>query len=466
MTLWTYNTLTRKTEEFIPLNGKEVKVYVCGLTVYDHMHIGHARTYIAFDAILRYLKYKGYNVRYVQNITDIDDKIIKKAKERNVDPLILSAEYAQKSAEDMRTLGLLEADAYPKVSENIDGIISAVEDLVKNGCAYVIDGDVYFNVSMFPEYGRLSNQDTEGLTKHRIEPNPKKKTSLDFVLWKKVPVGELGFQSPWGFGRPGWHIECSALARKYLGDRIDIHGGALDLIFPHHENEIAQSESLTGKKPYVKYWMHTGFLQSSGEKMSKSLGNIVSIRDYAKGNDLSAYRLFVLQTHYRSPIDYSGENVSAAENSLEKLRTYRKELEYAIGKAKDTGEDKAEAISKELRAAFEKGMDDDYNTTRAFAAVYDAVRRTNPLLFESSESKSSLKAAATVFDGITGVFGLDLSVKTEAFTDDEKQLIDERNAHRKNKNYSEADRLRKLLLEKGIKLNDKGDGTTVAERTN
>lgn len=465
MTLWTYNTLSRKTEEFIPLNGKDVLVYICGLTVYDHMHIGHARTYIAFDAILRYLKYRGYNVRYVQNITDIDDKIIKRAKERGIDPLALSADYAQKAAEDRRALGLLEADAYPRVSENIHEIISAIEELVKKGYAYAADGDIYYDVSTFPEYGRLSNQDTEALTKHRIEPNPKKKTSLDFALWKKVPVGELGYNSPWGFGRPGWHIECSALAKKFLGDRIDIHGGALDLIFPHHENEIAQSESLTGKKPFVKYWMHTGFLQSSGEKMSKSLGNIVSISEYAKAHDLSAFRLFVLQTHYRSPIDYGQENVSAAENALEKLRTYRKELEYAIGKAKDVGDSKAGDISKELREAFEKEMDSDYNTTRAFAVIYDAVRRINPLLFESSESKSSLKAAAAVFDELMGVFGLDLSVKAEEFTVEEKRLIDERNTHRKNKNFPEADRIRKLLLEKGIKLNDKGDGTTVAERT-
>lgn len=464
MALQTYNTLTRKTEEFIPFNGKGVNVYICGLTVYDYMHIGHARTYIAFDAILRYLKYRGYKVRYVQNITDIDDKIIKRAKERSVDPLALSCEYALKSAEDRKTLGLLEADAYPKVSENMEEIIRAIEELVRKGCAYVIDGDVFFDVSRFPGYGGLSNQDTEALTNHRIEPNPKKKTPLDFALWKKVPAGETGYDSPWGYGRPGWHIECSALARKFLGEQIDIHGGALDLIFPHHENEIAQSESLTGRKPYVKYWMHTGFLQSSGEKMSKSLGNIVSIRDYVKGHDLQAFRLFVLLTHYRSPIDYSAENVSAAENSLEKLRTYRKELTYAIEKADGAGENKAEEISKELHAAFIKEMDEDYNTTRAFAAVYDAVRRINPLLFVSSESKSSLQNAARVFDEIMAVFGLDLSVKAESFTDEEKRLIDERNAHRRNRNFPEADRLRRVLLEKGIKLSDKGDGTTVAER--
>ena len=464
MALRTYNTLSREIEEFKPLSGSEVKVYICGLTVYDYMHIGHARTYIAFDAILRYLKCKGYSVRYVQNITDIDDKIIKRAKERGIDPLALSSDYARKSAEDRRDLGLLEADSYPKVSENISEIISAIEELIKKGYAYVIDGDVYFNVSEFSEYGRLSNQQTDALTKHRIEPNPKKKTPLDFSLWKHADISEMGFQSPWGYGRPGWHIECSVMARKYLGDRLDIHGGALDLIFPHHENEIAQSESLTGKKPFVRYWMHTGFLQSSGEKMSKSLGNIVSLREFSKEHSLQAYRLFVLKTHYRSPIDYSTENVSAAENALEKLCNYRKELEYAIGKAGDSGETNTSNISKELLVAFEKEMDDDYNTPRALAAIFEAVRRINPLLFESRESKTSLREALRIFDKIMNVFGLDLSAKTDSFTVEEKKLIAERNTHRKNKNWAEADRLRKILLEKGVKLNDKGDGTTVAER--
>ena len=464
MALRTYNTLSREIEEFKPLSGNDVKVYICGLTVYDHMHIGHARTYIAFDAILRYLRYKGYSVRYVQNVTDIDDKIIKRAKERGVDPITLSSEYALKSREDQRSLGLLEADAYPKVSESIKDIISAIEILIKKDCAYVSDGSVYFDVSKFPEYGRLSNQDTEKLDKHRIEPDPNKRTPLDFSLWKRTPAGEVSYESPWGPGRPGWHIECSVMARKYLGDQLDIHGGALDLIFPHHENEIAQSECLTGKKPYVRYWMHTGFLQSSGEKMSKSLGNIISIREFSREHSMQAFRLFILKTHYRSPIDYSAENVSAAENALEKLCNYRKELEYAIGKAEDGGETQSSDISKELLESFRKEMDDDYNTPRALAAVYEAVRRINPLLFESNESKTSFREALKIFDELMHVFGLDLSAKTDYFTEVEKKLIDERNTHRKNKNWTEADRLRKLLLEKGIKLNAKGDGTTVAER--
>jgi cysteinyl-tRNA synthetase len=464
MALRTYNTLTREIEEFKPLNGREVKVYICGLTVYDHMHIGHARTYIAFDVILRYLKYKGYNVRYVQNITDIDDKIIKRAKERNMDPITLSAEYALKSREDQRSLGLLEADAYPKVSESIPEIISAIETLIKKGYAYVSDGSVYFDVSKFPDYGRLSNQDTEQLNKHRIEPNPHKRTLLDFSLWKKTPAGEVSYESPWGKGRPGWHIECSVMARKYLGDQLDIHGGALDLIFPHHENEIAQSECLTGKKPYVKYWMHTGFLQSSGEKMSKSLGNIVSIREFSREHNLQAFRLFVLQTHYRSPVDYSVENVRSLENALEKLCTCRKELEYAIGKAGELGETNVSGISKELLASFESEMDDDYNTSRALAVLFEAVRRINPLLFESRESKESLADALKAFDVIANVLGMELSSKTDSFTKEEKDLIEERNTYRKAKNWSEADRIRKVLLEKGIKLNDKCDGTTVAER--
>ena len=298
MALRVYNTLTRQIEEFKPIKDGELNVYICGLTVYDHMHIGHARTYIAFDVILRYLRHKGYKVKYVQNVTDIDDKIIKRAAERGVDPMDLSREYAAKCLEDQKRLGLAAADVYPKVSENIGEIIKAIETLIEKGFAYVAEGSVYFELSKFPDYGRLSNQDLEQLNKHRIEPNPDKRTPLDFSLWKEAQEGEIGYQSPWSYGRPGWHIECSVLARKYLGDQLDIHGGALDLIFPHHENEIAQSESLTGKKPFVRYWMHTGFLQSSGEKMSKSLGNIVSIRDFAEKFDLQAYRLFVLQTHY------------------------------------------------------------------------------------------------------------------------------------------------------------------------
>jgi cysteinyl-tRNA synthetase len=464
MALRTYNTLTRKIEEFKPLSGREVKVYICGLTVYDNMHIGHARTYIAFDAILRYLRYKGYSIRYVQNITDIDDKIIMRAKERGVDPMTLSAEYALRSYEDQRSLGLLEADSYPRVSGNINDIILAIESLIRKGYAYVSESSVYFNVSKFPEYGRLSNQDTEKLDKQRIEPNPDKKTPLDFSLWKGSSADDLSFESPWGRGRPGWHIECSVMARKHLGDQLDIHGGALDLIFPHHENEIAQSECLTGKKPYVKYWMHTGFLQSSGEKMSKSLGNIISIRDYSKEHNLSAFRLFILKTHYRSPIDYSEENVSASENAFQKLCDYRKELEYAIGKSGDNGETRSADISKELIHAFEKEMDEDYNTPRALAAIFESVRRINPILFEGNESKGSLRDALRVFDELMNVLGLVVKTKTDLFTDDEKKLIDERSAHRKNKNWAEADKLRRLLLEKGIKLKDKGDGTTSAQR--
>ena len=464
MALRTYNTLSREIEEFKPLSGNDVKVYICGLTVYDHMHIGHARTYIAFDAILRYLRYKGYSVSYVQNVTDIDDKIIKRAKERGVDPMSLSSEYASKSLEDQRSLGLLEADEYPKVSENIKEIVLAIETLIRKDYAYVSDGSVYFNVSKFPEYGRLSNQDTEKLDKHRIEPDPNKRTPLDFSLWKSSSADDLSYESPWGPGRPGWHIECSVMARKYLGDQLDIHGGALDLIFPHHENEIAQSECLTGKTPYVRYWMHTGFLRSSGEKMSKSLGNIISIRDFSKEHDLQAFRLFILKTHYRSPIDYSAENVSAAENAFEKLCNYRKELVYAIGNMRDSGETQSSEISKELLESFKKEMDDDYNTPRALASIFEAVRRINPLLFEGRESKRSLQEALRVFDELLDVLGLDVTVKAGFFSDEENRLIDERNMHRKNKNWAEADRLRKLLLEKGIKLNDKGDGTTVAER--
>jgi len=465
MALRVYNTLSRTVEDFTPIKKGEVSVYICGLTTYDFMHIGHARTYIAFDSILRYLKYRGFDVKYLQNLTDIDDKIIKRAKEKGVDPLELSKEFSEKSLEDQESLGLLLADKYPKVSEHVKEIISAVEKLVEKKSAYVAGGNVYFSVLDFPNYGKLSNQNIEQLNQHRIDPDPNKKSPLDFALWKSVPEGELGFESPWGYGRPGWHMECSVMSTKYLGEQFDIHGGALDLIFPHHENEIAQSESLTGEKPFVKYWLHTGFLQSSGEKMSKSLGNILPVREFLEKYSAEAFRLFVLQTHYRSPIDYSTENVVQAEAAVKRLKTFRKNLELASLDASGKGSEILKA-SEKLSQDFTSAMDDDFNTPRAIGALFDAVRKTNTLLDDKKESKDSLKKMIVVFDELTSVLGFDFTPKEKEQVPPEiTKLVDERNKARAEKNWSEADKIRDLLRERGYNITDQSDGTTLVEKS-
>ncbi|MFH1125856.1 MAG: cysteine--tRNA ligase [Candidatus Altiarchaeota archaeon] len=464
MAIRVYNTLSRRLEEFKPLKEGHVGVYVCGLTVYDYMHIGHARTYLAFDVILRYLKYRGYSVRYVQNVTDIDDKIIKRAKERDVSPIELSKEYAEKSFEDQEKLGLLKADAYPRVSENISEIIKAIQTLLEKGYAYVVDGSVYFDVLTLRDYGKLSNQDKEQLKKHRIEPDSRKKSPLDFALWKSSQKDSLGFNSPWGFGRPGWHIECSVMSRNHLGRQFDIHGGALDLIFPHHENEIAQSESLNGGKPFVRYWLHTGFLYSSGEKMSKSLGNIVSVREFLKDHSPESLRLFIMQTHYRSPIDYSVEQILSAEKAVERLRMFRRDVKLAMARAGDKGGHLAGEASDELLKKFIECMDDDFDTPGSVAAIFDAVRKINQLLSEGSESASSLNHSLSVFDELLSVLGLKLSEETDNLSPEEKGLVAERNSHRARKNWTEADRIRSILLKRGIRLLDKKDGSTLVVR--
>jgi len=317
-------------------------------------------------------------------------------------------------------------------------------------------------VSTQPGYGSLSHQDTEELNQHRIEPDPGKRNPLDFSLWKKSAVGELGFDSPWGRGRPGWHIECTVMSQRHLGDQLDIHGGALDLIFPHHENEIAQSESLTGKRPFVRYWLHTGFLNSSGEKMSKSLGNIIAVREFLKTYSPEAFRLFIQQTHYRSPVDYSSENVGNAGKAVERLRTFMTELDAASKRASGTGRESEEAALR-LREDFTREMDDDFNTPKAVAAVFDAVKRVNTVVAGGKDSGDSLSKAKAVFDEVLGVLGFKFASEVE-LSGQEKSLVDERNRQRAAKNWAEADRLRNLLLAGGIKLKDRTDGTTAVER--
>lgn len=463
MRLKVYNTRTKHVEPFTPLNEGKVGMYVCGMTVYDDMHIGHARTYVAFDVIHRYLRYRGYDVTYVQNVTDVDDKIINRARERDVHPHELAATYTKRSREDQQALGILPADTYPTVTDHIGDIVAAVEKLVEKGHAYDVDGDVYFDIATAKNYGILSNQDLDKINTRRLEANPKKRNPSDFVLWKKVDEGEYGFQSPWGYGRPGWHIECSVMSQKYLGDEFDIHGGARDLIFPHHDNEVAQSEALTGKSPFVRYWLHTGFLESKGEKMSKSLGNILPVREFLKKYDANVFRLFILQTRYTSPIDYSEEKITATQASLEKLATFRNELTTALKADEGGTEDTLVVLAKKLRKDFVSFMDADFDSTNALAALYDFVREANLLLKKDDNSKESLQEALETFNEITGVFGLSFAEEdTYIATEEEQTLIEQRKQFRAEKNWAEADRIRAIFEEKGLQLIDKEGKTIVA----
>ncbi|MFA5105788.1 MAG: cysteine--tRNA ligase [Candidatus Micrarchaeia archaeon] len=377
-----YNSLTKKIEEFAPGNPPKVSMYVCGVTVYDFCHLGHARTYAAFDTIRRHLQKSGYEVEFVQNVTDVDDKIIKRAKEKGVDPLGLAAEFDRNSREDFARLGIENAGVYPKVTENIKEIIEFIGKIVESGNAYANDTGVYFEIGKFRDYGKLSGQDLELIKRGaRIEVDESKKDPADFALWKKTGEGELGWDSPWGRGRPGWHIECSTMSKKHIHGTIDIHGGARDLIFPHHENEIAQSESYDGQK-FVKYWLHTGFLTVNGEKMAKSLGNFVTIRDaLAKFNqNAGLIRWFFAQTHYRSPIDYSEEEVKKSEVALKRTLDSIEEMDYFVnqkqGKEKVRDEEtrkRAEALKAEIK----EKMDNDFDTPGAIATFNDLLRLAN-----------------------------------------------------------------------------------------
>ncbi|HHH80048.1 MAG TPA: cysteine--tRNA ligase [Thermoplasmatales archaeon] len=388
MTLRIYNTLTRKKEVFTPVEKGKVKMYVCGMTVYSDAHIGHARTYLAFDVVRRYLEYKGFDVFYVQNITDVDDKIIAAANRRGEDPLEYSRRYTERCLEALDALGIRRADLYPKASETIPDMIKMIERIIEKGYGYVADGDVYFSVERFPEYGKLSNQRIEELEAGaRIEPGEKKRNPLDFALWKKAKPGEPWWDSPWGKGRPGWHIECSTMSSKYLGLPFDIHGGGMDLKFPHHENEIAQAEAATGK-PFARYWMHVGLLTVNGEKMSKSLGNIINIKDLLERWDAEVIRFFFVQNHYRSPPDFSEKALQDAEKSLERIHRLKERLKNLSERKKNgsKGDEKGFLSSIEgFKEKFELAMDDDFNTPRALGIIFDFIGKTNKFLEETEE---------------------------------------------------------------------------------
>jgi len=455
-----YNSLTNKKENFIPLSNGEVKIYSCGPTVYNYFHIGNARPFIFFDVVRQYLQYVGYNVKFIQNFTDVDDKIIKRANEEETDAKTLAEKYIDEYYKDADALGIKRADIHPRVSENIDAIISLIQTLIKKGMAYEKDGNVYYRVSSFSDYGKLSKQDIDDLEAgSRVEVSEEKEDPLDFALWKKKKEGEIYWDSPFGQGRPGWHIECSAMALTYLGEQIDIHGGGADLIFPHHENEIAQSEGATGKQ-FAKYWMHNGYINIDNKKMSKSLGNFFTVRDIAQEFDLSAVRFFILSAHYRNPINFSRDLIKAAQNSLERIYNAKENLRYLISLQKNNEcEDTAEFINNlnNYKQQFCNAMNDDFNTADAIAAIFELIRFIN-INVDENTCKEKLTAAQSLLNELTDVLGIANKNEQELLDKDIEELIEKRRIARKNKDFALADKIRDELKAKNILLEDTREG--------
>ncbi|WP_047154533.1 cysteine--tRNA ligase [Aneurinibacillus tyrosinisolvens] len=459
-----YNTLTRKKEEMMTLEPGKVKMYVCGPTVYNFIHIGNARPPIVFDVVRRYLSYRGYEVTYVQNFTDIDDKIIKKAEELGQAVDQVAGQFIQAFKEDVRALGVKEADVHPKVTEHIPEIISFIKALIEKGHAYAAGGDVYFRTASFPAYGKLSHQNVEDLQAGaRIEVNEKKENPLDFVLWKGAKPGEISWDSPWGEGRPGWHIECSAMSMKYLGETFDIHGGGHDLTFPHHENEIAQTECYTGH-PMATYWMHNGYINIENEKMSKSVGNVILVKNLCQDYAPRIIRFFMLSGHYRNPINFSDELLRQAANSIERIDTAVRNLKHRFLAANDatvTEEEYKELES--YRTRFIEEMDNDFNTADGLTILFDMVRGANQLLAADKVKKRLLEAYLSLFTELGGVLGIAFGEGDERNSSgpsDEEidALIAERVNARKEKNFARADGIRNQLQEAGIVLEDTPQG--------
>lgn len=457
-----FNTLTRKKEELVPLNEGEFKIYACGPTVYNYIHIGNARPLCVFDVLRRYLEYMGNKVTFVQNFTDIDDKIIRRANEEGVTYKDISEKYIKEFWVDAKGMNIREATVHPKATENIDEIIEIVSALIEKGYAYAVNGDVYFSTKKFKEYGKLSHQPLEELEAGaRINIGEVKKDPMDFALWKAAKPGEPYWESPWGHGRPGWHIECSAMVRRYLGKTIDIHCGGQDLIFPHHENEIAQSECCNGV-PFARYWMHNGFITVDKVKMSKSLGNFFTVRDVAEQFGYEPIRFLMLSCQYRSPINYSFDAIEQCKASLERMYTCRNNLDFALKNAVDeAGPDDGEIMTliDRRRNEFVDAMEDDLNTADAIGVIFELVRDINTNVNESVQSRSIVEYAAEALDELTGVLGLLYNRKAEESLDEEvERLIEERNAARKAKNWAEADRIRDDLKARGIVLEDTAQG--------
>lgn len=457
-----FNTMSRRKEEFIPVDPNEVKIYACGPTVYNFIHIGNARPLCVFDVLRRYLEYRGYNVKFVQNFTDVDDKIIKRANEENCTFEEISEKYIKEFWTDAHGLNFKDATVHPKATENIDEIIEIIKTLEENGYAYAVDGDVYYRTLKFKDYGKLSHQPIDDLQSGaRIAVGDKKEDPLDFALWKAAKEGEPYWDSPWGKGRPGWHIECSAMNKRYLGNTIDIHCGGQDLIFPHHENEIAQSEAANGCM-FSKYWMHNGYINVDNVKMSKSLGNFKTVREIADVYGYEVIRYFLISSHYRSPINYNLEIIEQCKSALERLYNCRESLDFAIKNAKTDIADNEEimALIDSRKEQFINSMDDDLNTADGIAAVFDLVSDINTKIINKEVSKNVCQKAADMFDELTGVLGLVYNRKSNDINDDIEKLIEERQQARANKDWTTADRIRDELKAQGITLKDTPQGVT------
>lgn len=461
-----YNTLTRKKEDFVPLKAGEVTMYSCGPTVYNYFHIGNARPFIIFDVLRRFFEYIGYKVKYVQNFTDIDDKMIKKANEEGKTVFDIAERYICEYYKDAHALGIKDPTEAPRATDNIDAIISIINKLIENGYAYETDGDVYFSANAFDGYGKLSGHNPEDLEAGaRVSVDEKKKSPIDFALWKAQKPGEPAWDSPWGKGRPGWHIECSAMANRFLGETIDIHSGGQDLIFPHHENEIAQSEAANGK-PFAKYWLHNGFINIDNEKMSKSKGNFFTVRDIAKEYDYEVIRFFMLTAHYRSPINFSAELLEQAKTALNRIYECRDNMLFILSNSESTAVD-SEIVEKlmQYRTKFIEALKDDLNTADALAAVFDLVREINTIIaYDVPPGKGTIEKAFELLSELTGVLGIMRKKHDDNIDQNVKALIEERQKARAEKNYKRADEIRDLLNEMGIELKDTPHGVKVVSK--
>lgn len=456
-----YNTMTRKKEDFVPLHENEVRMYCCGPTVYNYFHIGNARPFIIFDTFRRYLEYKGYKVTYVQNFTDIDDKMIQKANEEGITVAELAERFIEEYFKDADGLGIKRASYHPRATDHIEDIIQFIEKLIEKGYAYEVDGDVYFDTTAYEDYGKLSKQNLEELEAGaRIQPGEKKKNPMDFALWKAQKPGEPAWDSPWGKGRPGWHIECSVMATKYLGETIDIHAGGQDLTFPHHENEIAQTEALTGK-PFARYWLHNGYINVDNRKMSKSLGNFFTVRDISREYDLEVVRLFMLSAHYRNPVNFSHELLDQAKSALERLYNAKNNLDHLLRQTQDRELTQQEQeLYDEMDGyikKFEEAMEDDINTADALAVIFDLVRDANTHL-KAESSKKLVQKTYDVFKTLTHILGI-VQKKQEMTLDEEiEALIEKRQQARAAKDWATADKIRDDLRKRGIILEDTPTG--------
>ena len=459
-----YNTMSKRKEEFVPVEEGKVRMYVCGPTVYNFIHIGNARPMIVFDTVRRYFEYKGYDVNYVSNFTDVDDKIIKKAIEEGVPAEEISQRYIAECKKDMDGMNIEPATTNPMATQEIDGMIDMISTLIEKGYAYEKNGTVYFRTRQFKDYGKLSHKNLDDLRSGNrallVSGEDEKEDPLDFVLWKPKKEGEPAWESPWSDGRPGWHIECSEMSKKYLGEQIDIHAGGEDLVFPHHENEIAQSEACNGKE-FAKYWMHNAFLNIDNHKMSKSLGNFRTVREISEQYDLQILRFFMLSAHYRSPLNFSAELMEASKNGLERIRNAADNLRYMMEQAKEESMTDAEkdnlAKTKEFVTAFETAMEDDFNTADAIAAIFDLVKYANTTA-TAEGSREYAKALYDLLVKLTDVLGLIVDKKEEILDDEIEALIAERQVARKEKNFARADEIRDELAAKGIVLLDTREG--------